>query len=53
MFGGLAGLDELLDPGPAASESGPGWDAAAGSRAERLAHRLWDPLLAHEAGGDA
>ena len=53
VFGGLAGLDELLDPGPAASESGPGWDAAAGSRAERLAHRLWDPLLAHEAGGDA
>ncbi|MDQ2727480.1 MAG: exodeoxyribonuclease V subunit gamma [Actinomycetota bacterium] len=36
-----------IEPGP--DETGPGWDSTEQSRFGRLAHRLWDGLLAHEA----
>jgi len=40
-------LDDLLAARPAPDEHGPGWSDEP-SRFGRLAHRLWDPILARE-----
>jgi len=50
VHGGEIDLAGLLRHRPAAGESGPGWRQGESSRFGRLAHRLWDGLLAHEMG---
>ncbi len=49
VYGHEIDLAGLLRHRPAAGESGPGWQGES-SRFGRLAHRLWDGLLAHEMG---
>jgi exodeoxyribonuclease V gamma subunit len=48
VLGGVVPFAALLEEPPRPDEDGPGWDAAATSRAARYAHRLWDGLLAAE-----
>jgi exodeoxyribonuclease V gamma subunit len=49
VLGDHVELRTLLATDPGRDESGPGWAATERSRFGRLAHRLWDGLLAHEA----
>jgi hypothetical protein len=48
VLGASRRFADVLQPAPAADEHGPGWDPTETSRFGRLAHRLWDGLLAHE-----
>ncbi len=48
VFGGVAKLEQLLEHGPRADESGAGWEEREQTRFGRLAYRMWDELLAHE-----
>ncbi len=48
VLGDGASVADLLRDGPREDERGPGWDDLGPSRFARYAHRLWDPLLAHE-----
>ena len=52
VFGGALAFDDLLAQPPLEDEAGAGWDAAETTRFGRLARRLWDPLLEHEALSD-
>lgn len=47
VWGADLPLERLLEAPPADGEDGPGWSPDP-SRFGRLAHRLWDGLLAHE-----
>lgn len=49
VLGARIAFRTLLDARPGADETGPGWAVTEASRFGRLAHRLWDGLLAHEA----
>lgn len=49
VLGGRSAFRNLLDTEPGGDETGPGWATTETSRFGRLAHRLWDGLLAHEA----
>ena len=48
VLGARIDFRALLDTEPGPGENGPGWDRRQSSRFGRLAHRLWDGLLAHE-----
>lgn len=50
VLGDRVDFRTVLGPDPGADETGPGWAATEPTRFGRLAHRLWDGLLAHEAG---
>jgi exodeoxyribonuclease V gamma subunit len=49
VLGDRVDFRTLLEADPGSDESGPGWAGTERSRFGRLAHRLWDGLLAHEA----
>jgi exodeoxyribonuclease V gamma subunit len=49
VFGGQLAFTDLLDDAPRADEAGAGWDDEETTRFGRLARRLWDGALAHEA----
>ena len=48
VLGSAVPLEQLLERLPDDDEAGPGWDSRQNSRFERLAARLWRPILKHE-----
>ena len=48
VLGGVVPLEEITGAAPKSDESGGGWDDSEPTRLGRWAHRLWDPILAHE-----
>ena len=52
VFGGQLAFADLLEKSPRADEAGAGWDDEEPTRFGRLARRLWDGVLAHEAVTD-
>ena len=51
LYGIHSDVRVLLEEAPEPDEAGPGWAGEERHRFGRLARRLWDPLLAHEARG--
>jgi len=48
VLGSAVPLEQVLERLPDDDEDGPGWDSREKSRFERLAARLWRPVLEHE-----
>jgi exodeoxyribonuclease V gamma subunit len=49
VYGRFSDVRVLLEERPRPDEAGPGWAADEPSRFGRVARRLWEPLLEHEA----
>ena len=48
VLGAAVAFEQLLECGPTDDEAGPGWPTTGASRFDRLATRLWGPVLSHE-----